>query len=123
MLGIPLALPGSRRDRPTNIELRHDSVELLARLDESVHAIAAGVVKRVEALPQGGFAIVTAHPGGYTSIVTGLRDIAVKSGDPVGAGQTVGLAGRNLDGATVISVEIWRKRRPADTAKLLRVVL
>jgi len=121
--GMPVAVPGVRRDGPTKVEIRHDGVEILARLNEPVHAIAAGTVKRVEPLAQGGFAVITAHPGSLTSIVTGLRDIAVKPGDAVVAGQTLGLTGRNLDGAAVISVEIWRNRRPADAGKLLRLRL
>ena len=121
--GIPIDVPGARRYGPTKVELRHDSVDLLARLNEPVRAIAAGVVKHVEALPQGGFAVVTAHPGSLASIVTGLRDVAVTVGEQVGAGQTLGLAGRNLDGAAVVSLEIWRDRRNLDAAKLLRVRL
>ncbi len=119
--GIPVAVPGARRDGSTKIEIRHDSVEFLARLNEPVRAVAAGVVRRVEALAQGGFAVMTAHPGGVTSILTGLRDIAVKPGDIVVAGQALGLTGRNLDGAAVVSVEIWRHRHPLDAGRLLRV--
>jgi murein DD-endopeptidase MepM/ murein hydrolase activator NlpD len=121
--GTPVAVPGVRRDGSTKIVIQHDGVEILARLNDPVHAVAPGVVKHVEALVQGGFAVITTHPGGLTSIITGLRDIAVKPGDTVVAGQTLGLTGRNLDGAAVISVEIWRNRRPADTAKLLRARL
>lgn len=121
--GTPVAVPGARRDGTTKIEIRHDGVEILARLNEPVHAIAAGVVKRVEPLAQGGFAVLTAHPDGITCILTGLRDVAVKPGDAVFAGQTLGLVGRNLDGAAVISVEIWRHRHPEDAGKLLHVRL
>jgi murein DD-endopeptidase MepM/ murein hydrolase activator NlpD len=119
--GEVVALPGSRKDGSTKVLLRHDGVDILARLNEPVHAVAAGTVHRVEALPQGGFAVVTAHAAGLVSIVTGLRDIAVAAGDKVGAGQTLGLAGRNLDGAAVVTVEIWRDRRPQDAAQLLRL--
>lgn len=121
--GIPVALPGLRRDGPTKVELRHDSVDLLARMNDPVRAIAPGLIKRVERLPQGGFAIVTAHADGSTSIVSGLRDVTVDPDVTVSAGQTIGLAGRNLDGAVVISVEIWRGRRAQDAAKLLRIRL
>ncbi|HEX7505346.1 MAG TPA: M23 family metallopeptidase [Polyangia bacterium] len=121
--GTPVAVPGTRKDGTTKIEIHHDSLEILARLNEPVHAIAAGVVKRVEPLAQGGFAVMTAHPAGLTSILTGLRDVAIKPGDTVLAGQTLGLTGRNLDGAAVISVAIWRNRRPENAAKLLRVRL
>jgi murein DD-endopeptidase MepM/ murein hydrolase activator NlpD len=73
--GEAVAVPGTRRDGSTRVELRHDGLEVLARLNEPVRAIASGTVRRVEALPQGGFAVVTAHDSGLTSIVTGLRDI------------------------------------------------
>jgi murein DD-endopeptidase MepM/ murein hydrolase activator NlpD len=121
--GQLVAVPGTRRDGPTKIELRHDGVEMLARLNEPVRTVAPGTVRRVEALPEGGFAVITTHASGLTSIVTGLRDIAVAAGDKVGPGQTLGLAGRNLDGAAVVSVEIWRDRRPQDAGKLLRLRL
>jgi murein DD-endopeptidase MepM/ murein hydrolase activator NlpD len=121
--GTAVAVPGVRHDGPTKVELRHDSVEILARLNDPVRAIAPGVVRHVENLPQGGFAVVMAHDDGKTSIVSGLRDFAVKAGDHVEAGQILGLAGRNLDGAAVISIEVWQKRRPIETAKLLRVRL
>jgi septal ring factor EnvC (AmiA/AmiB activator) len=121
--GTPVAVPGARRDGPTKVDIRYNTVEILARLNEPVRAVAAGVVKRVEPLAQGGFAVVATHPGGLTSILTGLRDVAVKPGDAVAAGQTLGLAGRNLDGAAVISLAIWRHRRPQDASKLLRIRL
>jgi septal ring factor EnvC (AmiA/AmiB activator) len=118
--GETVGLPGTRRDRSTKVELRRDFVQMLARLNEPVRSIAAGTVRRVETLAQGGFAVVTAHGSGMTSILTGLRDIAVLPGEKVGRGQTLGLAGRNLDGAAVVSLEIWRERRPQDAGQLLR---
>jgi murein DD-endopeptidase MepM/ murein hydrolase activator NlpD len=119
--GTPVARPGVRRDGPTKVELQHDSVDFLARLNDPVRSIAAGVVRRVEMLPQGGFAVVTAHGNGMTSIVSGLRDVTVAPDAPVAAGQALGAAGRNLDGAVVVSVEVWRNRRPLDAARLLRI--
>jgi murein DD-endopeptidase MepM/ murein hydrolase activator NlpD len=121
--GEAVALPGLRRDGSTKVELRHDGIDLLARLNEPVKSPAAGTVRRVEALSQGGFAVVTTHAGGLVSIVSGLRDIAVAPGDLIGAGQTIGLAGRNLDGAAVVSVEIWGDRRTQDARRLLRARL
>jgi len=119
--GSPVAGPGVRRDGPSKVELHHDSVDLLARLNDPVRSIASGVVRRVEILPQGGFAVVTAHGNGMTSIVSGLRDVVVAPHTPVAAGQVLGSAGRNLDGAVVVSVEIWRNRRPENAARLLRI--
>jgi murein DD-endopeptidase MepM/ murein hydrolase activator NlpD len=121
--GEAVAMPGARRDGSTKVELRHAGVKMLARLNEPVRAVAAGIIRRVEALPQGGFAVVTTHATGMTSIVTGLRDISVAPGDKVSPGQALGLAGRNLDGAAVVSIELWSKRHPLEVGKLLKLRL
>jgi murein DD-endopeptidase MepM/ murein hydrolase activator NlpD len=121
--GTPVSVPGLRQDNGSPVENLHMDVEWLARLNEPVKAVAEGVVKRVEALPQGGFVVVTAHPGGYTSILAGLRDTLVQTGDPVSVGQPLGLTGRNLDGAAVVSLEIWRHREALNAAKLLSIRL
>lgn len=118
--GAAVTFPGVRRDGPSRVELRHDDLQILTRLNDPVMAVAEGVVKRVEALDQGGFSVLVAHRDGRASITSGLRDFLVKAGDRVEAGQALGIAGRNLDGAAVVSVEIWHKRRPLNVAKLLR---
>ena len=112
--GAMVGVPGIRRDAPSGTESRRDGIELLARLNEPVRAVAAGVVRRVESLPQGGYAVVTQHPARWVSVLSGLRGVVVASGDPVEPGQALGLAGRNLDGAAVISLELWRNRRSID---------
>ena len=117
--GAMVGVPGIRRDSPTGTELRRDGIELLARLDEPVRAVAAGVVRRVEALPQGGWAVVTQHPARWVSVVSGMRDVVVATGEAVEPGQTLGLAGRNLDGAAVISLELWRNRESVDPRGVL----
>jgi murein DD-endopeptidase MepM/ murein hydrolase activator NlpD len=112
--GAMVGAPGLRRDGPTGTDLRRDGIELLARLNEPVRAVAAGVIRRVEHLPQGGYAVVTQHPAGWVSILSGLRGVVVAPGEPVELGQVLGLAGRNLDGAAVISLELWRSRQSVD---------
>jgi murein DD-endopeptidase MepM/ murein hydrolase activator NlpD len=112
--GAMVGVPGIRRDAPTGTELRRDGIELLARLNEPVRAVAAGVIRHVENLPQGGYAVVTQHPARWVSVLSGLRGVAVTPGEPVEPGQALGLAGRNLDGAAVISLELWRNRESVD---------
>jgi septal ring factor EnvC (AmiA/AmiB activator) len=77
------------------------------------------VIRLIEALPEGGYAVVTQHPSGWVSVLSGLRDVAVAAGEPVELGQTIGLAGRNLDGAAVVTLEIWRHRRSVDPRRLV----
>jgi septal ring factor EnvC (AmiA/AmiB activator) len=112
--GVVVGEPGIRHESPTSTEIRRDGMEFLARLNEPVRAVETGVVRIVELLPQGGYAVVTQHPQGWISIVSGLRDVLVRPGEPVAQGQSVGLAGRNLDGAAVISLELWRDRKPVE---------
>jgi murein hydrolase activator len=112
--GTVVGEPGIRHETPTSTEIRHDGIEFLARLNEPVRAVGAGVVRIVEPLPQGGYSVVTQHPQGWISIVSGLRDVEIHVGDPVAQGQSLGLAGRNLDGAAVISLELWCHRKPID---------
>ena len=118
--GAMVGVPGIRRDGPTGTELRRDGIELLARLNEPVRAVAAGVIRRVESLPQGGYAVVTQHPAGWVSVLSGLRGVVVAPGEPVELGQVLGLAGRNLDGAAVILLELWRIRRSVDPRDVVR---
>lgn len=112
--GVVVGTPGIRDEPPTSTEIRRDGVEFLARLNEPVRAVAAGVVRMVEPMPQGGYSVVTQHPKGWISIVSGLRDVSVRAGEPVAQGQSIGLAGRNLDGAAVIALELWCQRKPVD---------
>ena len=117
--GAMVGVPGIRRDAPTGTGLRRDGIELLARLNEPVRAVAAGVIRRVENLPQGGYAVVMQHPTRLVSVLSGLRGVVVAPGEPVEAGQPLGLAGRNLDGAAVISLELWRNRQSVDPRQVL----
>jgi murein DD-endopeptidase MepM/ murein hydrolase activator NlpD len=111
---------GLRRDPVTDVEVRQDALLMLARMNEDVHAPADGVVQRIEAQPQGGYALVLAHPGGWTSVLGGLREVSVEIGDKIEGGAPVALAGRNLDGAVVVSLELWRGRSAVDPEPLVK---
>jgi septal ring factor EnvC (AmiA/AmiB activator) len=116
--GPLMTAPGLRHDGGT--DLNFQGVDVLARLNEPVRAPAQGLIRRVEALPQGGFAVVTSHADGWVSILSGMRDVAVLEGATVSAGQPLGRAGRNVDGAAVITMEFWHRRRPVDPRTVVR---
>jgi murein hydrolase activator len=117
--GARTAAPGVRKDPATGAERRLVGLEILARLNEPVRAPAAGTLRRVTGLPQGGYAVVTVHEGGLVGILTGLRRVDVAPGAPVAAGQPLGVVGRNLDGAPVVAFELWRDGAPVDPRPLL----
>jgi septal ring factor EnvC (AmiA/AmiB activator) len=100
--------------------LRQDGLRFLSRLNQPVRAPAAGAVHKVVALPQGGFALVIALDGGTVGILTGLRQVEVAEGSRLEPGQPVGRVGRDLDGAPVVSFELWQRGTPIDPRPLLR---
>ena len=110
---------GLWREPVTGVQLRRPGVQLLARGGEPVRAVQGGTVRRIERASNGSVALVVAHPGRWTSIVTGLREASVSLGDTVGGGQVLGYAGRTLDGAPVVGLELWRGRTPVDPRPLL----
>jgi murein DD-endopeptidase MepM/ murein hydrolase activator NlpD len=118
--GAVVGQAGLRKDPVTGVEVRQDALQILARMNEPVRAPASGTVRRVEAQPQGGYAVVTEHEGGWVSVLGGLREVSVQSGDKVASEGEVGLAGRNLDGAVVVSLELWRGRAAVDPQPLTR---
>jgi murein DD-endopeptidase MepM/ murein hydrolase activator NlpD len=118
--GSVVGSPGVRLDPMTGAEVRQDALQILARMNDPVFPPAVGTVRRVERLPQGGYAVVTDHGPGWVSVIAGLREPAVVPGESVGPDVPLGLAGRNLDGAVVISFELWHARQPVDPLALLR---
>ncbi len=106
--------PGLRRDDATLALLREEGVRILSRLHEPVRAPAAARVHKVAPRARGGFALVLEHGDGLVSILSGLRQVDVVEGAPVERGQRVGLVGRDIDGAPVVSLELWQRGRPID---------
>jgi murein DD-endopeptidase MepM/ murein hydrolase activator NlpD len=130
--GTVVGAPGLRRDDASSALVRQQGIRILSRLNQPALAAASGRVHRVAALPQGGFALVVAHPvaegatrpdgspdgAGGVSILSGLREVEVTEGSPVERGQRVGLVGRGLDGAPVVTFEFWQRGAALDPRTL-----
>jgi murein DD-endopeptidase MepM/ murein hydrolase activator NlpD len=117
--GTLVSGPGIRRDPATGTDSISESVEILSRMNEPVRAVADGQVRRIAALPQGGYAVVTEHADDRISVLAGLRQVDVDEGAAVKAGQPLGLVGRDLDGAPVLVFELWQDGSPIDPRPLL----
>lgn len=117
--GTLVALPGLRTDEMTGVELRQVGVQILTRLDAEVRAPAAGTVVRVEALGEGGYAVVIEHAGEWVSVLTGLRQVRVEVGDALAAQEPLGRVGRTLDGAPVLRFALFRGRQAVDPRQVL----
>ena len=118
--GTLVGAPGLRRDEASSAFLRQEGVRILTRLNEPVLAPAGGRVHRVAALPQGGFAIVVALGNDGVCILSGLREVEVAEGSSVERGQRVGVVGRGLDGAPVVTLEFWQRGTALDPRPLFR---
>jgi septal ring factor EnvC (AmiA/AmiB activator) len=114
-----VATPAIRRDDATGADVRLPSAELLGRLDEPVRAVADGQIRKIVALPQGGFAVVTAHEDGWVSILSGLREVEVAEGYHVDRDVRLGGMGRNLDGAPILSFALVYRGHAVDPAPVL----
>lgn len=112
--GPIIAEPGLRADGVTGVVTREPGVQILARVDAPVMSPADGVVRREEALPGGGHALVLAMADGWVAVLTGLRAVNVSVGEQVRSGQLLGRVGRTLDGAPVLRLALWQAGRPVD---------
>jgi murein DD-endopeptidase MepM/ murein hydrolase activator NlpD len=112
--GTVVSGPGRRRDPATGTEAISEAVEILSRMNEPARAVADGQVRRIAALPQGGYAVVLAHDEERISIVSGLRQVDVPVGTALKSGAQLGLVGRDLDGAPVVTFELWQAGVPVD---------
>ena len=82
-----------------------------------VVAPAAGVVRYARPFRGYGMIVVIDHGDGWTSLLTGLVQAAVRAGQRVAAGAPVGRAARAEE--PLVTVELRRRGRPADIAALI----
>jgi murein DD-endopeptidase MepM/ murein hydrolase activator NlpD len=72
----------------------HNGIDIAAEAGTEVHAAADGEIYTVYEDEQMGMTVVIRHEGGYTTKYSSLdKTVAVKPGDTVTAGQTIGTVG------------------------------
>ena len=83
----------------------------------AVVAPAGGVVRYAGRFRAYGMVVIVDHGDGWTSLVSGLGDSAVKVGEPVAMGAPIGRAAAGEDPR--VTVELRRRGRPVDMAMLV----
>ena len=102
----------------------HNGVDIAAEEGTPVLASADGQVQTVYADDTLGTTVVIRHTGGYTTQYSNLsEDVAVKAGDTVSVGQTIGTVGATALVETAMSPHLhfsvtWRDE-PMDPAEFL----
>jgi septal ring factor EnvC (AmiA/AmiB activator) len=112
--GTILARFGVAPERDTGVLVPRAGLRLAAIPRAAARAPVAGLVALVADEPEGAAVVVDAGAG-WSTIVSGLADVAVARGDRVAVGQRLGVAG-----GAAVSFEVWRGRRPVDPSLLLR---
>ncbi len=103
----------------------HEGVDLSAALGDAVCAAADGSVYTVYDDESLGTTVVLRHDGGYTTHYSNLaEDVAVKAGDSVKAGDTLGRIGRTANIETAVEPHlhfaVYRNNVPMDPAEFLK---
>lgn len=114
---------GEYTDRVLKLPAIRNGVELRARRDERVHAMADGRVVMVTTLPGYEDVVVIDHGGGQYTLTARLWDVEVEEGQEVEGGEFLGrVASKTLDdglGSTVY-IELRHGEKPVDPTAYLR---
>jgi murein DD-endopeptidase MepM/ murein hydrolase activator NlpD len=113
---------GEYRDLVLDVPMQRNGIELSAKANDKVFALAPGRVAFVGALPGFERVVVIEHGGGYLSLTARLLGVAVEEGQELEAGALLGRAGPKAvdDGlGTTVYVELRHGQRPIDPAPWL----
>ena len=108
---------GDYEDRVLQVPMHRNGVELQAKANDAVKAIAPGEVVLVGALPGFERVVVIDHGGGYLSLTARLLSVEVEEGASIEAGTVLGRVGAKAvaDGlGTTAYLEIRHGQRPID---------
>lgn len=96
-----------RQRLPNNTTIRWDGIGIATPPGTPVRAIAAGTVRIALPLGTYGPSVIIDHGGGFYSVYSLLSDIAVRQGQAVQKGQTIGQSGgENSDQGPHVHFEI-----------------
>jgi murein DD-endopeptidase MepM/ murein hydrolase activator NlpD len=102
----------------------HEGVDIKTRPGEPVRAAAAGTVSFAGRQRGYGNVVIVDHGSGFTTRYAHLFYAAVRRGDRVGAGETIGRAGkRGTATGTHLHFEIRYRGKPLDPMRYLRPCL
>ena len=99
----------------------HDGIDVLADEGTAVRSAAAGkVIFAGQGPEEYGLTVIVWHTGRWTTTYSYLSKITVKEGDPVRAGERIGLAGKTgLAEEPQLHFEVRRNKVPQDPERYL----
>lgn len=95
-----------------------NGIEVALDKDTQVKSVFDGVVKQIMVQPGYNICVIIQH-GNYFSFYCRLKSTAVKAGDKVSTGQTIGVVD-TMNGQTRLHLEIWQGSQPQNPLNWLR---
>ena len=104
----------------------HEGVDLSAALGDEVQAAADGSVYTIHEDESLGMTVVLRHDGGYTTHYSNLdKDVSVKVGDTVKAGDVLGKVGQTAGIETAeephLHFAVYKNNAPVDPTEFMKI--
>ena len=95
------------------------SIDIQSTLGDQVFAVHNGEVSRVVGIPGYNTTVLVRH-GKYLTVYANLREVDVKQGQKIYAGDSVGrIFKEESGGSVVLHFEIWHENQKLDPSKWL----
>jgi septal ring factor EnvC (AmiA/AmiB activator) len=102
-----------------NVSIKNNGIDIQSTSDDVVLAVHSGEVSRVVGIPGYNTAVLVRH-GKYLTVYANLREVSVKQGQKVNAGQMVGrIFKEENSNMAILHFEIWHENQKLDPANWL----
>lgn len=102
-----------------NVLIKNNGIDIQTVEGDDVFAVHSGEVSRVISIPGYNNAVIVRH-GDYLTVYANLKDVRVKQGQKIGAGETVGKVFKESnDAGGILHFEIWNENQKMDPSKWL----
>lgn len=100
---------GENRNPKLNTVTINYGIDIQAKADLNVKAVAEGVVSAIDFVPGYGSVIIISHKGNFRTVYSHLSQIFVSEGDVVKKGKVIAVVGEGIEG-NILHFEIWNSR-------------
>ena len=102
-----------------NVTIKNNGIDIQSTLGDQVFAVHNGEVSRVVGIPGYNTTVLVRH-GKYLTVYANLREVDVKQGQKIYAGDSVGrIFKEESGGSVVLHFEIWHENQKLDPSKWL----
>lgn len=109
--GVIITPYGKIRDNNLKTTKVSNGIDIAVKMGSNVHAIADGVIAKVDFIPGFENIIIVRHNSSYLTVYGQISEVTVKEGDRVNAGSIIGTSGgESSTKGPSIHFEVWNGR-------------